>query len=120
MKFFKRLKSFLLRLDNLKVQKSRLVLKILYFSMLKVVNIYRWSLAFFNKGKLSNLNEYFSLLGIFWYSGNEGHTQQVPQETEFLKDISMQKKKILEQNFLLPQPILITLYGTKYLSLQLQ
>ena len=28
--------------------------------------------------------------------------------------------KILEQNFLLPQPILITLHGTKYLSLQLQ
>ena len=99
MKFFERLKSFLLRLDNLKVQKSRLVLKILYFLILKVVNIYRWSLAFFNKGKLSNLNEYFSLLGIFWYGGNEGHTQQVPQETEFLKDISKQKKKILEIGF---------------------
>lgn len=99
MDFLKRLKSFIFRLDNLKVQKSRHIFKFLYFSLLKIVNIYRWNLAFFNKGKLSSLNEYFALLGIFWYGGNEGHTQQVPNETMFLHDASKQKKRILEIGF---------------------
>lgn len=99
MEILKRLKSFLLRLDNLKIQKSKNIFKIFYFLLLKFVNFYRWNLAILNIRNLSSLNEYFSLLDIYWYGGNEGHTQQVSQETKFLHDASRQRKMILEIGF---------------------
>jgi len=99
MLFFKRLKSFLFRLDNLKIDKSKIYSKFLYFFLLKFVNFYRWIIAIFLKNKAKSLNEFFNFLNIYWYGGNEGHTQQIQEETQLLKDKSKNPISILEIGF---------------------
>ena len=81
---YKKIKSFLLRLDYLKIDKSNFPLRLIYFVSLKVVNFFRWIAAFINKNKSETLNDFFTVVNIFWYGGNEGHTQQVQDETDFL------------------------------------
>ena len=84
MLLYKRIKSFLFRLDYLKIDKSKFPLNMVYFIALKVVNFFRWIVAFYNRHKSETLNDFFSNINIYWYGGNEGHTQQVIGETDFL------------------------------------
>jgi len=99
MLLFKRIKSFLFRLDNLKIDKSNFPLSWLYFVALKVVNCYRWMTAFINKNKSETLDDFFSFINIYWYGGNEGHTQQVKDETDFLSRKSSSVDSVLEIGF---------------------
>ena len=59
----------------------------------------RWIFAYFAAQKANNLNEYFSKINIFWYGGNEGHTQQVEGETIFLSEQVVNKSRVLEIGF---------------------
>ena len=99
MSFYSRLKSFIFRLDNLKIKKSKPLLKIIYFFIFKAVNFARWILAFKTIGEVKSLNEFYKKLNIYWYGGNEGHTQQVPEEAEFLFKSASNLKNILEVGF---------------------
>ena len=99
MLLYKRIKSFLFRLDNLKIDKSNFPLSWIYFVSLKVVNFYRWMTAFINKNKSETLDDFFSLINIYWYGGNEGHTQQVKDETDFLSSKSLNVNSVLEIGF---------------------
>ena len=94
-----KVKSFLFRLDKLKVNKTANILKIFFYLSLKLVNLYRWIKSYVIYKNCSNLDEFFSKLGIYWYGGNEGHTQQVDDETLYLNQISQNAKKILEIGF---------------------
>ena len=97
--FFNRIKSFLFRLDYLKIHKSKYLYKYIYLICFKIVNLCRWVVSFFIKKKANNLNDFFKRIGIIWYGGNEGHTQQVKRETDFLEKQSRSKTKILEIGF---------------------
>lgn len=99
MLFYKRIKSFLFRLDNLKIDKTNFPLSWVYFVALKVVNFYRWMIAFIYKNKSETLDDFFSFVNIFWYGGNEGHTQQVKDETDFLSLKSLSANSVLEIGF---------------------
>ncbi len=99
MLLYKRTKSFLFRLDYLKIDKSKFPLNSLYFIALKVVNFYRWIVAINRKHKSETLNDFFSYINIYWYGGNEGHTQQVRDETEFLNRKSSSVSSTLEIGF---------------------
>ena len=99
MLFYKRIKSFLFRLDNLKIDKTNFPLSWVYFVALKVVNFYRWMIAFIYKNKSETLDDFFSFVNIFWYGGNEGHTQQVKDETDFLSHKSLSANSVLEIGF---------------------
>ena len=48
---------------------------------------------------VNSLDEYFYKLNIIWYGGNEGHTQQVTEETNFLVENASEKQEILEIGF---------------------
>lgn len=99
MLLYKRIKSFLFRLDNLKIDKSNFPLSWIYFVALKVVNFCRWMAAFINKNKSDTLDDFFTLINIYWYGGNEGHTQQVKDETDFLSRKSLTVNSVLEIGF---------------------
>lgn len=99
MLLYKRIKSFLFRLDNLKIDKTNFPLSWAYFAALKVVNFYRWMIAFIYKNKSETLDDFFSFVNIFWYGGNEGHTQQVKDETDFLSHKSLSANSVLEIGF---------------------
>jgi len=99
MKFMQRVKSFIFRLDYLKINKTKGFLKFFYYCLLKSINGRRWILAYFAVQKINNLNEYFSKIDIFWYGGNEGHTQQVDGETVFLSQQAVNKSRVLEIGF---------------------
>ena len=95
----KKTKSYLARLDNLKINKVKFPLNIFLFILLKFINTYRWGVSLFIKNKIDNLNSFYNKIFIYWYSGNEGHTQQNDEETAFLKDISKNSSLILEIGF---------------------
>lgn len=99
MLLYKKIKSFVLRLDYLKIDKSNFPLRSIYFLALKVVNFFRWIVAFINKNKSETLNDFFTVVSIFWYGGNEGHTQQVQDETDFLSRKSSNVNSVLEIGF---------------------
>lgn len=67
--------------------------------MLKKVNAYRWIKAILILNSVHSLDDYFYKLNIVWYGGNEGHTQQVAEETNFLAEKSKEKQDILEIGF---------------------
>lgn len=99
MLLYKKIKSFLLRLDYLKIDKSNFPLSAIYFVALKVVNFFRWIAAVNNKNKSETLQDFFTVVNIFWYGGNEGHTQQVQDETDFLSRKSSNVNSVLEIGF---------------------
>lgn len=99
MLLYKRIKSFLFRLDYLKINKSKFPLNTFYFMALKLVNFYRWIIAIKSRNKSETLNDFFSDINIYWYGGNEGHTQQVKEETDFLNRKSLNAKQVLEVGF---------------------
>lgn len=95
----KKTKSYLARLDNLKINKVRFPFSFILFILLKIINTYRWIISFFIKKRITSLNFFYQKINIYWYSGNEGHTQQNDEETDFLKNISKNSKYILEVGF---------------------
>tara|TARA_Y100001958_G_scaffold156915_1_gene150665 strand:- start:6092 stop:6862 length:771 start_codon:yes stop_codon:yes gene_type:complete len=94
-----KIKSYLFRLDNLKVKKNKYFKKLLFFIALKLINLYRWVKSYRIYKSCGSLDEFFSSINIKWYGGNEGHTQQVEEETLFLEKLSKNSKKILEVGF---------------------
>lgn len=95
----KKVRSYLARLDNLKIIKVNFPLNFFLFLLLKLINTYRWLISLFVKNKINNLNDFYSKIFIYWYRGNEGHTQQNDEETAFLKEISKNSAQILEIGF---------------------
>jgi predicted O-methyltransferase YrrM len=99
MSYFSRYKSFIFRLDYLKINKTSGIKKLFFFLMLKKVNAYRWIKAMLILNSVNSLDDYFYKLNIIWYGGNEGHTQQVTEETNFLVEKASEKQDILEIGF---------------------
>ena len=96
---FKKIYSRLIRLDKLKIKKSKGLKKVFYFLILKFINLIRWIYCIFINPKEINLDDFFNKIKIFWYGGNEGHTQQVVEETMYLAQVSTKAKNILEIGF---------------------
>jgi len=95
----KKIYSRLIRLDNLKIKKSKLFSKVFYFFILKFINSIRWIYCILMNPSELNLKDFFKKIKIFWYGGNEGHTQQVEEETMYLMQLSKKAKNILEVGF---------------------
>ena len=91
--------SRLIRLDKLKIKKSIGFSKVFYFFILKFINLIRWTYCIFINPLEINLEDFFKKIKIFWYGGNEGHTQQVDEETMYLKQVSKKAKNVLEVGF---------------------
>lgn len=91
--------SRLIRLDKLKIKKSMGFSKVFYFLILKFINSIRWTYCIFMNPSDINLEDFFKKIKILWHGGNEGHTQQVDEETVYLKQVSKKAKNILEVGF---------------------
>lgn len=96
---FKKIYSRLIRLDKLKIQKSMGYSKGLYYIIFKFINLIRWAYCFLINPLEINLEDFYKKIKIFWHGGNEGHTQQVDEETIYLKKASKDAKNILEIGF---------------------
>ncbi len=99
MSYFFKIKSYLFRLDNLQINKTKYFKKLFFFVALKFINIYRWIKSYMIYKSCDNLDDFFSSINIKWYGGNEGHTQQVKEETLYLENLSKNSKNILEVGF---------------------
>ena len=95
----KKIYSGLIRLDKLKINKNTGLSKVFYFLILKFINLIRWTYCIFINPVEINLEDFFKKIKIFWYGGNEGHTQQVYEETMYLIRASSKAKNILEIGF---------------------
>ena len=95
----KKIYSRLIRLDKLKIKQSLGFIKVFYFLVLKFINLIRWIYCIFINPKEINLDGFYKKIKIFWYGGNEGHTQQVAEETMYLTQVSTKAKNILEIGF---------------------
>lgn len=97
--FISRLKSYLIRIDDPKIYKSKYPFKLLLKFLLFILNTFRWLIAWRIINKVDSLSEFYSKIYIFWYRGNEGHTQQSLDQTDFLSQISQEKDSIFEIGF---------------------
>ena len=98
-KFFSRLYSYLIRIDDPKIYNANYPFKLLLKIILRSLNIIRWIIAYRIVGKVDSISEFYSEIHIFWYRGNEGHTQQSIEQTYFLSKISQKKENIFEIGF---------------------
>lgn len=98
-KLIKKIYSYLVRIDNPKIYMSNYPYKFILLICLKVVNTYRWVKAFLIINKVNTLNDFFKEIHIFWNKGNEGHTQQSVDQTNFLADFAIDKKRVFEIGF---------------------
>ena len=71
---FNKIYSRLIRLDKLKIKKSKGLKKVFYFLILKFINLIRWIYCVFINPREINLDDFFNQIKIFWHGGNEGHT----------------------------------------------
>ena len=96
---YKRIKSYLIRIDEPKINKTKFPTKIILYLSFKCLNLIRWFLAFRYINKVNSLEEFYNKIQIFWYRGNEGHTQQSTGQTSFLKNISKNCSYVFEIGF---------------------
>ena len=96
---YKRIKSYITRIDEPRIKKTKFPLKIIVFISFKLFNLFRWLLAFIYIKKVNSLEEFYNKIQIFWYQGNEGHTQQSTGQTNFLVNTSKNCKYVFEIGF---------------------
>lgn len=96
---YKRLKSFVIRIDEPRIKKTQFPKKIIIYLTFKCFNLIRWVLAYSCINKVNSLDEFYNKIQIFWYRGNEGHTQQSTGQTNFLKNISKNCNYVFEIGF---------------------
>lgn len=97
--FFSRLKSYIVRIDEPRIKKTKYPLKVIVYFCFKSFNLIRWTLAFIFIKKVNTLEEFYNKIYIFWYQGNEGHTQQSKGQTNFLENISKNSSYVFEIGF---------------------
>ena len=79
------IKSYIIRIDEPRIKKTKFPTKIIIYLTFKCLNLIRWLLAFWHINKVNSLEEFYNKIQIYWYRGNEGHTQQSTGQTDFLK-----------------------------------
>ena len=94
-----RIKSYIIRIDEPRIKKTKFPTKIIIYFTFKCLNLIRWLLAFWYINKVNSLEEFYNKIQIYWYRGNEGHTQQSTGQTDFLKKISKDCNYVFEIGF---------------------
>ena len=91
--------SYLIRIDDPKIHKEKYPFKLVLKLTLRILNLVRWVIALMIINRVDSLSDFYSKIHIFWYRGNEGHTQQSVDQTNFLSKISKEKDSIFEIGF---------------------
>lgn len=91
--------SYLTRIDEPKINKSKYPFRLILIICFKSVNFMRLVKAYVIINKVDSLSEFFDSIHIFWFRGNEGHTQQSTEQTEYLKNFVQEHQRIFEVGF---------------------
>tara|TARA_B100000886_G_C20426284_1_gene494225 strand:+ start:2443 stop:3204 length:762 start_codon:yes stop_codon:yes gene_type:complete len=97
--FYKRVKSYIVRIDESKITKTMFPFKIILYLTFILFNITRWLLALKCINRVNTLADFYDKIYIHWYRGNEGHTQQSKGQTEFLINITKTSNHVFEIGF---------------------
>ena len=97
--FYRRIKSYIIRIDEPKIKKTKFPFKVVVYITFLSFNIFRWLLGLIYINKVNSLADFYKKIHIYWYRGNEGHTQQMQSQTDFLKNLSIDSKYFFEIGF---------------------
>ena len=97
--FISRAYSYLIRIDEPKINKSKYPFRLILITCFKSINFMRLVKASFIINKVDSLSEFFDSIHIFWFRGNEGHTQQSTEQAEYRKNFVKEYQRIFEIGF---------------------